>query len=106
PPYAVQTELFKHDDREKAASRHRAARQPMGARTSDEPPAEAGDDGGQERQQRDGDQHRGVHGGAGQPFSVLRSSTLMLRRSLNSTTRIARPVADAAAAPVTPRTPH
>ena len=36
----------------------------------------------------------------GQPFSVFRSSTLMLRRSLNSTTRMASPMADSAAATV------
>jgi len=35
-----------------------------------------------------------------QPFRVFRSSTLMLRRSRNSTTRIASPMADSAAATV------
>ena len=65
----------------------------------DEAPAQARDDGGHERQQRHGDQHGGVHARA-QPFSVFRSSTLMLRRSLNSTTRMASPIADSAAATV------
>ncbi len=54
-----------------------------------------------QRQQRNGEQQSWVQGLVhAQPFRVLRSSTLMLRRSRNSTTRMARPMADSAAATV------
>jgi hypothetical protein len=53
---------------------------------------------GGERQQRA--RWRGAMSFHAQPFSASRSSTLMLRRLRNSTTRIARPIADSAAATV------
>ena len=97
--HAVPVDLLQHQERQPAGNRHRRTGDGVRAGAPDEAPAQARDDGGHERQQRHTEQRGGVHA-RDQPFSVFRSSTLMLRRSLNSTTRMASPIADSAAATV------
>ena len=97
--HAVEVDLLQHVERQRAGDRDAENRHGVRARPPDLPPEQPGDDGRDQRQHGEW-RAAGSDSCAHQPFSVFRSSTLMLRRSRNSTTRMARPMADSAAATV------
>src|SRR2546423_1639054 len=73
---------------------YREDRDTVRSLAADPAAAQAGDDGAKERREGD-DEREELH-----PFSVSRSSTSMVFRLRNNTTRMARPMADSAAATV------
>src|SRR6185312_11819944 len=66
----------------------------------DLPPGKAGDDRAEERREHDDEQDGFRNRHRAQPFSESSSATLIVARLRNSTTKIASPIADSAAATV------
>ena len=96
---AVNNDILRDHATGQQSHRHTQDGGGVGASAADGLAEQAGKERPGERSQRN-EQIKRLHGHGGQPLRVLMSSTLMVRKLRNSTTRIARPMADSAAATV------
>src|SRR6185436_17397325 len=88
-----------HDDRKSKRQQHAEDRHAVRPAAAERLAPQAREDRAGERR-KDDDQAQGFEHAVRYPLSESRSSTLMVFRLRNSTTRIARPMADSAAATV------